>query len=132
MIAQELRDRIKDYNSRSHHSFGEIVGTLEWQSQMSFTDEADLGFELIDFFYSGEISMIIADMRIVSSYGKFSRGYEHGKAILSRYVGWYAKVSKEKHPALCTEGAYKLIMSELSKACWKGHDEWRKRKERQA
>lgn len=122
MITQELRQEIYKDRKCFIHSAADLCRE-PIRSRMFFTDEADLDFELIDYFYHGVLSKIIDDMQIVSAYGKFSRGYEHGKIILSHYVGWYAKVLKEKQPALCSSKAYEVVMKELEAACWKGHDE---------
>ena len=125
MITQELKNEIYKDKKRFIYSFADLCKE-PIRSRMFFTDDADLEFELIDYFYHGFLSKIIDDMQIVSTYGKFDRGYEHGKCILSNYVGWNAKLDKEKHPALCSDKAYRLVIEKLEQACWVGHDKGRK------
>ena len=125
MITQDLKNEIYEDKKCFAHSCTDLCKE-PIRSRMFFTDDADLEFELIDYFYHGFLSKIIDDMQIVSAYGKFDRGYEHGKCILNNYVGWNAKVSKEKHPALCSDKAYCLVMEKLEQACWVGHDKGRR------
>ena len=129
MITQELKNEISEYMKRKSHSFGEVVHTLDVKNRITFTDDADLDFAFMDFFYDEELSMIIADMQKLSELYKFDRGYEHGKVYLSHYVGWYAMVDKQKHPALCSQKAYDVVIEKLSQACWRGHDKWVKKRE---
>lgn len=117
MITQEMKSKIREYQNNHSNNFSDDLDMFNVLTTMTFTDETDLEFDLIDFFYEGALSMLISDMQLISEVSGYARGYTHGRVYLNRYVGWYAEVSKEKHPALHSSEAYELVLEKLVSAC---------------
>ena len=127
MISQEVKDKIKPLIGKTVWHFNEIIEEGKLSSSLRFTEDTDLEFELIDFYYSGVLSMIIEDAKERAERFNFDEGYERAKTYLSFFVGWDTLISKDLQPALHTSKAYDVVLEKLANACWTGHNKGRKK-----
>ncbi|MBR1436955.1 MAG: hypothetical protein IJ587_00325 [Synergistaceae bacterium] len=135
-MTQDLREEIKKYihkhdNSRLFHFYtpADFEYEEELQQKMRFDSPEDVDFELMDFYFDGMLSRILKHAGVCAhDYRNWGRAYEEFKPYVSDYVGWYSFESKEKHPMLCSQEAYSLMLEMLDKACHEGADKRRRKR----
>ena len=135
-MTKDLREEIKKYihkqdNSSLFHFYtpADFEYEEELHQKMRFDSPDDIDFELMDFFFNGMLSRILKHAGICAhEYRKWVLAYEEFKPYISHYVGWNSFVSKEKHPMLRSQEAYRFMMEMLDKACYEGADNRRKKR----
>ena len=105
--------KAKYYNEKCIWKITEMREAENFRRTIKFETEADLNFEVMNFFYDGMLAKILEDAKDQAERFGFGIGYEWGKRYLNHYVGHYCLVSDEKYSALRSSQTYDLMLEEL-------------------
>ena len=140
--------KVKDYlNAKSQRFGGNMELTLhscsiasiadmnkedDLRQEMRFETYEDLDFDLMDFFFESRLSYLCWLGHDLAMNWNWDGVYDRLKWIVEDLVGWESiYTSEDKHPALHSKQAFRLVLEHLALACQEGDVEGRKRRRKE-